>query len=124
MLVAAFEIEVAGPLEIVALFENGEMAFERTGNDKRKSSHQQRIEKLEAKLVQKNEVVAELLEEHVKKKKSLKQQDGIAPNSASQIWLVARRRFGICLCRRIARERPTNHFPQRLTPQLEKSISR
>lgn len=53
------------------LFENGEKAFERNGKDQRKSTHQQKIEKLEAKLVQKNEVVAELLEEHVKLKKDL-----------------------------------------------------
>ena len=53
------------------LFENGEKAFELAGNHQRKSSHEQKLEKLQAKLVQKNEVVAELLEEHVKLKKDL-----------------------------------------------------
>jgi transposase-like protein len=55
------------------LFENGEKAFERQskGPDRSKALEQRRIAKLEAKIVQKNEVVAELLEEHVKLKKEL-----------------------------------------------------
>ena len=55
------------------LFENGEKAFERSGKspDRSQSAEKRRLAKLEAKLVQKNEVVAELLEEHVKLKKEL-----------------------------------------------------
>lgn len=53
------------------LFENGEKAFEPTGNQQRKTSYEQKIDKLKSKLVQKNEVLAELLEEHVKLKKIL-----------------------------------------------------
>ena len=55
------------------LFENGEKAFERKTKSPKASAslEKKRIAKLEAKLVQKNEVVAELLEEHVKLKKEL-----------------------------------------------------
>ena len=55
------------------LFENGEKAFERKSKSPKvaASLEKKRIAKLEAKLVQKNEVVAELLEEHVKLKKEL-----------------------------------------------------
>lgn len=55
------------------LFENGEKAFERKTKSPKASAslEKQRIAKLEAKLIQKNEVVAELLEEHVKLKKEL-----------------------------------------------------
>ena len=55
------------------LFENGEKAFERKSKASKASAslEKKRIAKLEAKLVQKNEVVAELLEEHVNLKKEL-----------------------------------------------------
>ena len=54
------------------LFENGGQAFERKSKpDRNKAAEQRRIAKLEAKLNRKNEVVAELLEEHVKLKKEL-----------------------------------------------------
>lgn len=56
------------------LFENGAIAFNRktnTANAKRQQdAQQQKIEQLEAKIQSKNEVVAELLEEHVKLKKA------------------------------------------------------
>lgn len=54
-------------------FENGEKAFERKTKSPKASAslEKQRIAKLEAKLVRKNEVVSELLEEHVKLKKEL-----------------------------------------------------
>ena len=56
------------------LFENAELCFQRktnTANDQRqKSSQQKKIDLLEAKIQAKNEVVAELLEEHVKLKKA------------------------------------------------------
>lgn len=56
------------------LFENGGAAFERkpnAANERRQSTAQSRqIEKLEAKLQQKNEVIAELLQEHVELKKA------------------------------------------------------
>lgn len=51
-------------------FENGARIFIQTRSDDTKK-RDQRIEQLEAKLAAKNEVVAELLEEHVRLKKSL-----------------------------------------------------
>lgn len=56
-------------------FEQGTMAFERKpnkANARRKQDAQERkIEQLEEKLQKKNEVVSELLEEHVQLKKEL-----------------------------------------------------
>ncbi len=54
-------------------FENGAAAFARKpGRQKKQESHQARkVEALEAKLATKNEVLSELMEEHVKLKKSL-----------------------------------------------------
>ena len=48
-----------------------EKAFQRTGGPPRREQAQltAKVERLEAKLVQKNEVIAELLEENVKTKK-------------------------------------------------------
>src|SRR3990172_7368408 len=52
------------------LFENGAAAFQKTRN--RQVDHRdKKVEKLEAKLVQKNEVLAELMQEHVQLKKEL-----------------------------------------------------
>ena len=52
------------------LFENAEAAFERSSKPRKKKSLEQRkIEQLQAKLVDKNEVIAELMEENVKAKK-------------------------------------------------------
>ncbi|MBF0636629.1 transposase [Prosthecochloris sp. N3] len=51
-------------------FENGSAAFEKK-NVKKTSAEQQRIEQLEAKLRNKNDVLSELMEEHVKLKKDL-----------------------------------------------------
>ena len=55
------------------LFENGSSAFERKGKSKAKrpSVEQRKIDALEAKIVDKNEVIAELMEENVKAKKEL-----------------------------------------------------
>ena len=57
------------------LFEQGSVAFERKtnkANEKRQQTAQaKKIEQLEEKLHKKNEVVAELLEEHVQLKKEL-----------------------------------------------------
>ena len=57
------------------LFEQGNLAFERKSNkanQKRQQTAQaQKIQRLEEKLQKKNEVVAELLEEHVQLKKEL-----------------------------------------------------
>ena len=51
-------------------FENGGAAFQKTRN--RQGDHRdKKIEKLEAKLAQKNEVLAELMQEHVELKKAL-----------------------------------------------------
>ena len=52
------------------LFENGVAAFQKARS--RQADHRdQKIEKLEAKLAQKNEVLAELMQEHVQLKKEL-----------------------------------------------------
>jgi transposase-like protein len=53
-------------------FENGAAAFEHepNGSKKRQDKQQRRIEKLEEKLQKKNEVVAELMEEHLILKKT------------------------------------------------------
>jgi transposase len=52
-------------------FENGTAAFQRKGKKGRGTVEAARIEKLEAKLTQKNEVLAELMQEHVQLKKEL-----------------------------------------------------
>jgi transposase len=49
-------------------FENGAIAFEKS-DAARKKAEQKRIEQLEAKLQAKNEVLSELMEEHVQLKK-------------------------------------------------------
>jgi transposase len=51
------------------LFENGSAAFERNTKRPGPSPQERKIEALEAKLVTKNEVIAELLEENVLLKK-------------------------------------------------------
>lgn len=53
------------------LFEHGAAAFERKNGKPRADVRDQKIERLEAKLTEKNEVVAELLQEHVQLKKEL-----------------------------------------------------
>ena len=57
------------------LFENAESAFERRPNKanekRRKDAAERKIEHLEKKLQDRNEVVAELLQEHVTLKKEL-----------------------------------------------------
>ncbi len=54
------------------LFENAEAAFERPGRKpKVDNAKDRKIAALEAKIQQKNEVVAELLEDHVQLKKEL-----------------------------------------------------
>jgi transposase-like protein len=53
-------------------FENGHRAFENGRKDKAgESAKDRKIEQLEAKLVRKNEVMAELMEAHTELKKSL-----------------------------------------------------
>jgi transposase-like protein len=54
-------------------FENGSLAFERRNakNRQQPNREQKKIEALEGKLLQRNEVVAELLQEHVQLKKEL-----------------------------------------------------
>lgn len=53
-----------------AFFENGAAAFEKAGKGA-KDPQSKRIETLEKKLATKNEVLSELMEEHVKLKKNL-----------------------------------------------------
>jgi transposase-like protein len=53
------------------LFENGAAALERRNGRAGPAVEQQKIAFLEAKLQQKNEVLSELMEEHVKLKKTL-----------------------------------------------------
>lgn len=52
-------------------FENGTAAFERVGKPKAAAADQVRVQALEAKLNRKNEVLSELMEEHVALKKTL-----------------------------------------------------
>jgi transposase len=53
-------------------FENGAAAFERSGNSRRSDdAKDRRIAQLQAKLVQKHEVISELMEENVLAKKSI-----------------------------------------------------
>ena len=52
------------------LFEHGEAAFERTGH-RADEPRQRKVAALEAKLQQKNEVIAELMQEHVELKKAI-----------------------------------------------------
>ena len=56
-----------------AFFENGAAAFEarRPGGDAKARQLEERVEKLQAKLVRKDEVIGELMEDHVRLKKSL-----------------------------------------------------
>jgi len=51
-------------------FENGTAAFEKN-NARQNNAEQKRIEQLEAKIRNKNDVLSELMEEHVKLKKDL-----------------------------------------------------
>ena len=51
-------------------FENGAAAFEKD-NSRQKKAEDKRIQKLEAKLQTKNEVLSELMEEHIHLKKEL-----------------------------------------------------
>ena len=51
-------------------FENGGLAFQKQ-NDSQRKALEKKISQLEGKLSQKNEVLSELMEEHVKLKKSL-----------------------------------------------------
>lgn len=51
-------------------FEKGSAAFEKT-KDSKHLKQEQRIKELEQKLLRKNEVLSELMEEHVKLKKTL-----------------------------------------------------
>lgn len=53
-----------------AFFENGAAALQRSTKPKA-DRRDQKIERLEKKLAQKNEIVAELMEEHIKLKKDL-----------------------------------------------------
>jgi len=57
------------------LFENGAAAFQWKGKRNGPTPEVRKIEKLEAKLAQKNEVLAELMEEHVQLKKELGDYD-------------------------------------------------
>ena len=52
-------------------FENGAAAFERSGAPRRVAAELKQIEKLEARLQRKDEVMAELLTEHILLKKEL-----------------------------------------------------
>jgi transposase-like protein len=52
------------------LFENGEAAFQRTGRQA-EDPNQRKVAALEAKVQQKNEVIAELMQEHIQLKKAI-----------------------------------------------------
>ena len=51
-------------------FENGSAAFEKS-NSRKKTTEEKRIQQLESKLQTKNEVLSELMEEHIQLKKDL-----------------------------------------------------
>jgi transposase-like protein len=51
------------------LFEHGASAFRREKGRRQTDAHERRIAELEAKLLRKNEVLSELMEEHVQLKK-------------------------------------------------------
>jgi transposase len=53
------------------LFENGASALENRSNGRSKQSQERKVAALEAKLRRKDEVLSELMEEHVALKKSL-----------------------------------------------------
>ena len=53
------------------LFESGALAFEAKGGRPKVDPRDQKIARLEARLVERNEVVAELLQEHVQLRKEL-----------------------------------------------------
>jgi transposase-like protein len=54
------------------LFENGELAFQRKRQDRHEQNrYEKKIGQLEGKIQEKNEVIAELLEEHVQLKKAI-----------------------------------------------------
>lgn len=59
-----------------ALFENAASALERTPGRPKADADSQRIAALEAKLARKDEVLGELMEEHVALKKSLGRAEG------------------------------------------------
>lgn len=52
-------------------FENGAKAFEGAGGSKVETKFERQIETLESKLQRKNEVLSELMEEHIRLKKDL-----------------------------------------------------
>ena len=58
-------------LEEKQFFENGAAAFQRKGKRRSPTPEARKLEKLEAKLTQKNEVLAELMQEHVQLKKEI-----------------------------------------------------
>ena len=59
------------PLWVKQVLEQAERAFEKSsGNRRLTQTKDHRIEHLEARLVQKNEVIAELMEENVRAKKA------------------------------------------------------
>jgi hypothetical protein len=51
-------------------FENGAKAFEGTGNGRGESKSEKQVEALESRLQRKHEVLSELMEEHIRLKKS------------------------------------------------------
>jgi transposase len=53
-----------------AFFEKGHLAFQ-SSNNSETSKLEKKVSKLEQKLTQKNEVLSELMEEHIKLKKNL-----------------------------------------------------
>ena len=72
-------------------FENGAAAFDTKGTKRQLGREQERIEALEAKLRRKDEVLSELMEEHIALKKVLGRSEG-GLGSAGH----ARRRDGLC----------------------------
>lgn len=57
------------------LFENSASAFEKKNNNREEARWHKKALKLERKLEKKNEVLSELMEEHIALKKSLGEED-------------------------------------------------
>ncbi len=57
-------------LWVKQVLDQAERAFQRSGNRRGDQAQERRLEQLQTKLVQKNEVIAELLEENVRAKKA------------------------------------------------------
>jgi hypothetical protein len=61
-------------------FENGSRAFEASGNGRADTKLEKQVEALESRLQRKHEVLSELMEEHIRLKKSLRSRSRVWPD--------------------------------------------